>query len=119
MALLLVAIPDDTGWSRATTGAALASLVLGSGAWAPVVGGRSSAGARADDVRERARHTAAGLVALGLARSPEELALAILLLISPGSTGMGSLANYTVLQEWFRAGGAWRFRSRTAERASV
>jgi predicted MFS family arabinose efflux permease len=47
--------------------------------------------------------TAAGLVAMGLARSPEELAAAILLLISPGSTGMGSLANYTVVQEWFRA----------------
>jgi predicted MFS family arabinose efflux permease len=46
--------------------------------------------------------TAAGLVAMSLARSPEELALAVLLLISPGTTGFGSLAIYTALQEWFR-----------------
>jgi predicted MFS family arabinose efflux permease len=46
--------------------------------------------------------TAAGLVALSLARSPEELAAAMLLLIAPGTTGVGSLANYTAIQAWFR-----------------
>lgn len=103
MALLLVAIPDDTGWSRATTGAALASLVLGSGAWAPVVGAAIQRWGPRATMFVSGLVTAAGLAATGLARSPEELAVAILLLISPGSTGMGSLANYTVLQEWFRA----------------
>src|SRR5919199_1109973 len=38
MALLLAAIPEDTGWSRAATAAALSTLVLGSGLWSPVVG---------------------------------------------------------------------------------
>jgi predicted MFS family arabinose efflux permease len=103
MALLLVAIPDDTGWSRASTGAALASLVLGSGAWAPVVGAAIQRWGPRPTMFVSGLVTAVGLAALGLARSPEELAAAILLLISPGSTGMGSLANYTVLQEWFRA----------------
>jgi sugar phosphate permease len=103
MALLLVAIPDDTGWSRATTGAALASLTLGSGAWAPVVGAAIQRWGPGATMFASGLVTAAGMAALGLARSPEELAVAILLLISPGTTGMGSLANYTVLQEWFRA----------------
>jgi sugar phosphate permease len=39
---------------------------------------------------------------LGVARSPEEIAVAILVLISPGTSAMGSLAYYTVIQEWFR-----------------
>jgi predicted MFS family arabinose efflux permease len=103
MALLLVAIPDDTGWSRASTGAALALLVLGSGAWAPVIGAALQHWGPKTTMFVSALVTAAGLAALGLARSPEELAAVILLLIAPGSTGMGSLANYTVLQEWFRA----------------
>jgi predicted MFS family arabinose efflux permease len=46
--------------------------------------------------------TAAGLVALSLARSPEELAAAMLLLVAPGTTGVGSLSNYTAIQAWFR-----------------
>ena len=103
MALLLVAIPDDTGWSRATTGAALASLTLGSGVWAPVVGAAIQRWGPRATMFASGLVTAAGLGALGLARSPEEIAVAILLLISPGTTGMGSLAHYTVLQEWFRA----------------
>jgi sugar phosphate permease len=103
MALLLVAIPDDTGWSRATTGAALASLTLGSGVWAPVVGAAIQRRGPRATMFSSGLVTAAGLAALGLARGPEEVAVAILLLISPGTTGMGSLAYYTVLQEWFRA----------------
>jgi len=102
MALLLVAIPDDTGWSRAATGAALASLTLGSGLWAPVVGAAIQHFGPRKTMFVSGLVTAAGLAALGLARSPEEIALAILLLISPGSSGIGSLAYYTVLQEWFR-----------------
>jgi sugar phosphate permease len=103
MALLLVAIPDDTGWSRATTGAALASLTLGSGVWAPVVGAAIQRWGPRATMFVSGLVTAAGMVALGLARGPEEIAIAILLLISPGTNGMGSLANYTVLQDWFRA----------------
>jgi nitrate/nitrite transporter NarK len=102
MALLLVAVPEDTGWSRAATGAALASLVLGSGLWAPVVGAAIQRWGARRTMFLSSIVTAGGLAGLALARSPEELAAVILLLISPGSTGMGSLANYTVLQEWFR-----------------
>jgi OFA family oxalate/formate antiporter-like MFS transporter len=101
-ALLLVAIPDDTGWSRASTAAALSSLVLGSGAWSPIVGALLQRWGPRRVMFASGLVTAAGLVALSLARSPEELAAAMLLLISPGTTGLGSLAIYTALQEWFR-----------------
>ena len=102
MALLLVAIPDDTGWSRATTGAALASLTLGSGLWAPVAGAAIQRWGPRVTMFLGGLATAGGMAGLGLARSPEEIALAILLLISPGTSAMGSLAYYTVIQEWFR-----------------
>lgn len=102
MALLLVAIPDDTGWSRATTGAVLASLTLGSGVWAPVVGAAIQRWGPRATMFAGGLVTAAGMAGLALARSPEEIAVAILVLISPGTSAMGSLAYYTVLQEWFR-----------------
>ena len=102
MALLLVAIPDDTGWSRAATGAALASLTLGSGVWAPVVGAAIQRWGPRVTMFAGGLLCGAGLAGLGLARSPEEIALAILILISPGTSAMGSLAYYTVIQEWFR-----------------
>ena len=102
MALLLVAIPEDTGWSRSTTGAALALLTLGSGIWAPVVGSAIQYWGPRKTMFVGGLVTGAGMAALGLARSPEEIALAILLLVSPGTSAMGSLAYYTVLQEWFR-----------------
>jgi predicted MFS family arabinose efflux permease len=102
MGLLLVAIPEDTGWSRSTTSLALSALVLGSGFWAPAIGGLLQRWGPRPTMVVGGLTTAAGLVALGLARSPEELAVAIVLLISPGSNAMGSLSTYTVVLEWFR-----------------
>jgi nitrate/nitrite transporter NarK len=101
-ALLLVAIPDESGWSRAATAAALSMLVLGSGAWAPVVGTLLQRWGPRRGMPAFALVQAAGFTAFSLARSPEELAAAMLLLVSPGSIGAGSLANYTAIQAWFR-----------------
>src|SRR6185436_1088274 len=86
MALLLVAIPDDTGWSRSTTGMALATLTLGSGIWAPAVGGSIQRWGPRKTMFAGGLLTGAGMAALGLAQSPEEIAVAILVLISPGTS---------------------------------
>jgi predicted MFS family arabinose efflux permease len=100
--LLLVVVPDDAGWSRAATSTALASLTLGSGVWAPVVGTAIQRWGAQRAMTTSSLVLAAGLTALSLARNPEEMGLALLLLVAPGLHGTGSLAVYTVIQAWFR-----------------
>jgi nitrate/nitrite transporter NarK len=100
--LLIIAIPEDTGWSRTAVATALSSLVLGSGVWAPPVGALLQRWGPRRTMIVGALFSSAGFAALSLARSPEDLAQAMFLLVSPGSTAVGSLANYTVIQAWFR-----------------
>jgi nitrate/nitrite transporter NarK len=100
--LLIIAMPDDTGWSRTAIATALSSLVLGSGLWAPPVGALLQRWGPRRTMIVGALCSAAGFTGLSLARRPEDLALAMFLLVSPGSTAVGSLANYTVIQAWFR-----------------
>src|SRR3954465_10270505 len=85
--LLLVVVPDEAGWSRAAPSTALASLTLGSGAWAPLVGLAIQRWGARRAMAISSLVLAAGLTALSLSRSPEELGAALLLLISPGLLG--------------------------------
>src|SRR5688572_32233477 len=71
--LLLVVIPDEAGWSRAATSTALAALTLGSGVWAPVVGTAIQRSGAQRVMTVSGLVLAVGLMALSLARSPEEM----------------------------------------------
>lgn len=99
--LFLVAIADDTGWPRATVSGAISLFVLGNAAWSPIVGGLIQRYGARRAMPVAASVLAAALTALSFARSPVELALAMLLLLPPGLVGTGTLANYAAIQGWF------------------
>ena len=99
--LFLVAIADDTGWPRATISGAISLLVLGNAAWSPVVGWLIQRYGARRVMPPAALVLALGLFLLSQARSPVELALVMLLVLPPGSVGVGTLANYAAIQGWF------------------
>lgn len=100
--VLLVAIPEETGWSRTATATALSSLVIGNGIASPFVGTLLQRWGPRVVMVGGSFLFGIGLFAMSLTRSPEELAVVMLTLISGGSTAMGSLPVFTALQEWFR-----------------
>jgi predicted MFS family arabinose efflux permease len=102
-AVFVAAIPEESGWSRAATAAAISSLALGSGLWAPVVGHAVQRWGARRTMPISALVMGAGVVASSLASSPLEFGLISLLLVAPGSMGVGSLANFAAIQAWFVA----------------
>jgi predicted MFS family arabinose efflux permease len=101
-ALFLVAISEETGWSRVATAAAISSAVLGNGAWAPVVGALIQRWGPRRAIPLAALVASAGLAVLSVARGPLDLSIAFLLLVAPGAMGIGTLANFTAIQAWFK-----------------
>lgn len=102
-AVFVAAIPEESGWSRTGTSAAISALALGSGLWAPLVGHAVQQWGARRTMSISALIMGAGLVAASLARGPLELGLVFLLLVAPGSMGVGSLANFAAIQSWFVA----------------
>ncbi len=100
--LFLVAIADDTGWSRATISLAVSVYFIGIGIWSPLIGvGMRQWGPRRF-MPLAALVAAAGLYAASQAPSPLVFALVLLGPIALGNTGQGSLSNFTTVQAWFR-----------------
>lgn len=100
-AVFVAAIPDADGWSRASASAAVSALSLGSGLWAPLVGHAVQQWGARRTMSVAALVLGAGLVVASLARGPLELGLVLLVLVAPGSMGVGSLANFAAIQAWF------------------
>lgn len=101
-ALFLVVIADDTGWPRTTISGAISLFVLGNAIWSPVVGWLIQRHGARRTMSVGAVVLAAALTVLSLARSPVEMALVMLLLLSPGVVTVGTLANYAAIQGWFQ-----------------
>ncbi len=99
--LFLVAITEDTGWSRASVSLAISLYFVGIGLWSPVIGlGMRKLGPRAF-MPMMAVLAAVGLFMQSRVQSPVGFGLALLLPVALGNTGQGSLSNFTAIQTWF------------------
>jgi predicted MFS family arabinose efflux permease len=99
--LFLVAIAENTGWTRSVVSASLSLYSLGSGLWVPIVGVLVQAWGPRRLLPLAALVLVVGLLAVSGTTSPISLALIMLLPVAIGSVGIGGLTNYTAIQSWF------------------
>lgn len=99
--LVLIPLAKDTGWSRAEVSLGISFFVLGGGLWAPVVGSVIRKYGPRRVMPPAALLLSAGLLLLSLTQSLLAFSLVMLLFVSVSTIAIGSLGNYTAIQEWF------------------
>jgi nitrate/nitrite transporter NarK len=100
-ALFLVAIADDTGWSRMVVSGALSVYALGSGMWMPAIGYLVQAWGPRRLIPLGGIVLMGGLLLVSGIQSPVTLSLAMLFPVALGSVSVGGLVNFAAIQPWF------------------